>query len=418
MFNIETEFAKISENLACLPLPLYPPPSLSSTSNYSHHRRHLTFCNRGLTTCYRSVLLPTTRTPPTSRYTTATRGFSCRHQPAFAQSSKAVAGVAPPSPGGIVGAEQRAAEWGLVLQTDTETGKPQGVKVRTSGEDTNVKPGSNRRDSGKERGFPRVSEDLKDALSTFQQTFVVSDATKPDYPILYASAGFFKMTGYTSKEVIGRNWWNKMITGSGLTISNKSTEYNSILFWVHKYTSLSISITRVGHTGTLDPMATVLLIVCIGKTTKLVRASLEEHFGQCGEIARCSIPKDYESGGPKGVAFIDFNDSAALNKALELSGTEVAGGTLTVEEAKPRGDSGGFSGGRGGGRGFDGGRSGGRGGRGGRFGGRDGGGFSGGRGGRFSGGRDGGRGGRGGRGPNRPSMATPGTGKKTTFGDE
>ncbi|KAG4955650.1 hypothetical protein JHK85_042030 [Glycine max] len=43
------------------------------------------------------------------------------------------------------------------------------------------------------------------ALSAFQQTFVVSDATKPDYPILYASAGFFKMTGYTSKEVIGRN---------------------------------------------------------------------------------------------------------------------------------------------------------------------------------------------------------------------
>nr|XP_043609390.1 phototropin-1 [Erigeron canadensis]AML77862.1 putative LOV domain-containing protein [Erigeron canadensis]AML79222.1 putative LOV domain-containing protein [Erigeron canadensis] len=131
------------------------------------------------------------------------------------------AAAAPQSPGGVMGAaEQRAAEWGLVLQKDTETGKPQGVKVRTSGEDSNAKPGSNRRDSGnsvqsssdisddglgKERGFPRVSEDLKDALSTFQQTFVVSDATKPDYPILYASAGFFKMTGYTSKEVIGRN---------------------------------------------------------------------------------------------------------------------------------------------------------------------------------------------------------------------
>lgn len=53
--------------------------------------------------------------------------------------------MAPQSPGGIVGAaEQRAAEWGLVLQTDTETGKPQGVKVRTSGEDPNAKPGSNR----------------------------------------------------------------------------------------------------------------------------------------------------------------------------------------------------------------------------------------------------------------------------------
>ncbi|XP_041990010.1 phototropin-1-like [Salvia splendens] len=113
-------------------------------------------------------------------------------------------------------AAQRAAEWGLVLKTDEETGKLQGVKVRNSGDEK----GNTRRDSnnsirssgdqsddggGKERGFPRVSEDLKDALSTFQQTFVVSDATKPDAPIMYASAGFFKMTGYTSKEVVGRN---------------------------------------------------------------------------------------------------------------------------------------------------------------------------------------------------------------------
>nr|AML78731.1 putative LOV domain-containing protein [Mansoa alliacea] len=121
--------------------------------------------------------------------------------------------------GGEVGtAAQRAAEWGLVLKTDEETGKLQGVKVRTSGDEKR----NSRRDSGnsvrssgdmsddgsgggKERGFPRVSEDLKDALSTFQQTFVVSDATKPDHPILYASAGFFKMTGYTSREVVGRN---------------------------------------------------------------------------------------------------------------------------------------------------------------------------------------------------------------------
>ncbi|XP_016436377.1 phototropin-1 [Nicotiana tabacum] len=117
-------------------------------------------------------------------------------------------------------AAQRAAEWGLVLKTDDETGKLKGVKVRNSGDDPNGKAENSRRNSGnsvrssgefsddgagKERGFPRVSEDLRDALSTFQQTFVVSDATKPDYPILYASAGFFKMTGYTSKEVIGRN---------------------------------------------------------------------------------------------------------------------------------------------------------------------------------------------------------------------
>ena len=57
--------------------------------------------------------------------------------------------------------------------------------------------------AGGRGNMPRVSEDLKNALSTFQQTFVVSDATKPDFPILYASAGFFKMTGFTSQ----RSYW-------------------------------------------------------------------------------------------------------------------------------------------------------------------------------------------------------------------
>ncbi|KOM44241.1 hypothetical protein LR48_Vigan05g184600 [Vigna angularis] len=124
-------------------------------------------------------------------------------------------------------AAQRAAEWGLMLRTDTETGKPQGVAVRNSGgEEPNVAKlaataSSSRKNSqnsartsgdsssdggiGVVDGIPRISEDVMGALSAFQQTFVVSDATKPDYPILYASGGFFKMTGYTSKEVIGRN---------------------------------------------------------------------------------------------------------------------------------------------------------------------------------------------------------------------
>lgn len=85
-----------------------------------------------------------------------------------------------------------------------------------------------------------------------------------------------------------------------------------------------------------------------------------------------------------------------------MSGTEVGGYSLVVDEAKQRGDFG-SGGGRSGGRG---GRSGGR--DFGRSGGRDGGRF----GGRGRGGRDGGRGGRGrGRGtPNRPSFAAAGTG--------
>lgn len=132
----------------------------------------------------------------------------------------------PPATGECGAAAQRAAEWGLVLRTDTETGRPQGVVVRNSGgEEPNaakiaIAASSSRKNSQNSTrtscdssdiddgggGIPRISEDVMGALSAFQQTFVVSDATKSDYPVLYASAGFFKMTGYTSKEVIGRNW--------------------------------------------------------------------------------------------------------------------------------------------------------------------------------------------------------------------
>lgn len=54
-------------------------------------------------------------------------------------------------------------------------------------------------------GIPDVPQEVKDALSTLQQTFVVSDATEPGCPVVYASNGFFTMTGYNSEEVIGKN---------------------------------------------------------------------------------------------------------------------------------------------------------------------------------------------------------------------
>nr|AHZ63886.1 phototropin [Conocephalum conicum] len=99
---------------------------------------------------------------------------------------------------------ERAAQWGALMKSTAElasTGRPSGSKEeRISGS------GMSRRTSeGSDGEVPRVSRDLKDALSNFQQTFVVSDASRPDFPILYASAGFFAMTGYTPREVIGRN---------------------------------------------------------------------------------------------------------------------------------------------------------------------------------------------------------------------
>ncbi|XP_022944466.1 phototropin-2-like [Cucurbita moschata] len=108
---------------------------------------------------------------------------------------------------------ERAAEWGLVVETDVEEGSFKAVG-RASGEGGGSKRLSEKISvtertssfSNETSGvFPRASQELKDALSSLEQTFVVSDATKPECPIVYASSGFFGMTGYASEEVIGKN---------------------------------------------------------------------------------------------------------------------------------------------------------------------------------------------------------------------
>nr|AML77525.1 putative LOV domain-containing protein [Pellia neesiana] len=49
------------------------------------------------------------------------------------------------------------------------------------------------------------SDSLKDSLSEFEFNFVISDPRLPENPIVFASEGFCKMSGYTADEVLGRN---------------------------------------------------------------------------------------------------------------------------------------------------------------------------------------------------------------------
>ena len=114
------------------------------------------------------------------------------------------------------GIAQRKAEWGVVVKSDVGEGSFKALTSRarasrdgervTGAESTRTSNESNCGSETSSGAFPRVSQELKEALATLQQTFVVSDATKPDCPIMYASSGFFSMTGYSSKEVIGKNW--------------------------------------------------------------------------------------------------------------------------------------------------------------------------------------------------------------------
>ena len=43
------------------------------------------------------------------------------------------------------------------------------------------------------------------ALQSAQQNFAVSDPSLPDNPIVYASQGFLRLTGYSMEQVLGRN---------------------------------------------------------------------------------------------------------------------------------------------------------------------------------------------------------------------
>ena len=82
---------------------------------------------------------------------------------------------------------------------------------------------------------------------------------------------------------------------------------------------------------------------------------LRELFEAFGEVTSANVISDRDSGRSKGFGFVEMSDSGQAQEAIEkLNGTEVAGRTITVNEARPREDRGGRPGG---GRGGYGGRN-------------------------------------------------------------
>lgn len=146
----------------------------------------------------------------------------------------------------------------------------------------------------------------------------------------------------------------------------------------------------------------------------VVEDSVWDYFSEFGPISSVRLPKDPESGRPKGFGYVEFTNQEDATKAFDQNGSlELDGRGLRIDYSGPKPPREGGAGGRGG---FGGGDRGGRG-RGG-FGGRGGGGRGGG--GRGGGGRGGGRGGASSRGQDRGYAQRSGAaqapaGKKTTF---
>lgn len=81
-----------------------------------------------------------------------------------------------------------------------------------------------------------------------------------------------------------------------------------------------------------------------GATENALRSLFEAY----GQVDRVSIVTDRDTGQSKGFGFIEMSNDAEGDKAIKaLSGHELDGRNLTVNEARPKTEGGGGGGGRG-----------------------------------------------------------------------
>lgn len=128
-----------------------------------------------------------------------------------------------------------------------------------------------------------ISTEVQRALSTFQQAFVVTDATQPDCPIMFASACFLAMTGYSHGEVIGRNC--RFLQGPG-TDCNEVARLREALRCERNFSGRLLNYKKNGRPFwnllTITPIrdAHDRVIMCIG-----MQAEVSKHTEGCRENA-------------------------------------------------------------------------------------------------------------------------------------
>ena len=85
--------------------------------------------------------------------------------------------------------------------------------------------------------------------------------------------------------------------------------------------------------------------------------TLRTLFAEYGQIESANLITDRYTGRSRGFAFVEMSTDQEAQAAIQdLNGKDVDGRALTVNEAKPREDRGGRSGGGGGRGGYGGGR--------------------------------------------------------------
>lgn len=78
-------------------------------------------------------------------------------------------------------------------------------------------------------------------------------------------------------------------------------------------------------------------IFIAGLSYNITDADLNDLFGEYGEITTAKVIMDRETGRSKGYGFVEMDDEAAGQKAIdELNGAEYDGRTISVSVARPR----------------------------------------------------------------------------------
>jgi len=92
-----------------------------------------------------------------------------------------------------------------------------------------------------------------------------------------------------------------------------------------------------------------------GLSPEVDKATLDEHFGQYGEIVDSVVMMDSVTGNSRGFGFVTFSDPASVEELMKTPRFELCGKSVQCKRAQPhgqmnRGGGGGRAGGYGGGR--------------------------------------------------------------------
>ncbi len=105
-----------------------------------------------------------------------------------------------------------------------------------------------------------------------------------------------------------------------MLLVNKPYEWTS--FNVVSKLRYKLKIKKIGHAGTLDPLATGLLIICLGKMTKQIDSfmGLEKEYTGKIVIGQTTETLDLESTPTEAVDISHITEDAILSTAQNLTG--------------------------------------------------------------------------------------------------